>query len=241
MKENKEKKGSSIFIEILVMILVIIIAFFAGFIVSRKAFLDIDGYKKYSCFISTKLNAHEYVELNEEISGVVTISSAELMEGTENYRLKGVKYVPYELSEAEYQELKTNNTYTLADGEYEYVVNEENQEELLRNSETGKEYIIEKSGIKTYSLTSVATGNELLAKTEKYVYVNVSKDIQIEDEEGNVIGTVEEYFTDYTPQEADGNGNPATENVFYFEFSENEDGENQNNCTGIINIDTNLE
>lgn len=34
MKENKEKKGSSIFIEILVMLLVIIIAFFAGFIVS---------------------------------------------------------------------------------------------------------------------------------------------------------------------------------------------------------------
>lgn len=251
MKEVNEKSGLSAFLEICVMLLIIVIAFTAGFIISRKMFLDIE------CTTQCWWNPKKYVtqdliKLDREISDVIEVQSAEKIEGTENYTIKGIKYVPYEIDEEEYNFIKSEQKYSLKDGEYNY--SEEDGKELLKNDANGKVYSIEKRDIKTYWLISEETGNPLLSKSEKFVYADVNKDVEVKNEDGEKIGTVEEYFVNYTPSE---------NYMYYFEFDEakeddasedrqteeasNKVEENateeteENTCTGIIRVESNVE
>lgn len=251
MKEVNEKSGLSAFLEICVMLLIIVIAFTVGFIMSRKMFLDIEC--NTQCWWNPqKYVTQDYVKLDREISDVINIKTAEKIEGTDNYNLKGIKYVPYGINEEEYNFIKTDKKYSLKDGEYQYV--EEDGKEFLRNEANGKSYSIEKRDIKTYWLISEETGNPLLTKTEKFVYADVNKDVEIKNEDGEKIGTVEEYFVNYTPSE---------NYTYYFEFdetaenaadedSETEELENvetpaqpleekENTCTGIVRVESNIE
>lgn len=233
-RKSKNKKSK------IIMVIFMIISFTLGFLVSNATYkceeknINIEQVQGTEKKLSDSENV-EYINLNKTIDDVVYIIDFERVDG-DKYRLKGIKYVPYQISEEEFSNIEKNKKYKLYGTEYGYIVNDD--EKILKNSESGKEFYIEPYRIKSYTLYSKNEYNQVLKKTSKYLYVDVNKDIIIKDEEGNNIMSVEKYFSKYEVIEVDDNSNPDSKNTFYFEF---DDEINVSNCTGIIKAQTLLD
>lgn len=230
MRKNNKKSNKKLKIVILIFM---IISFVAGFLISNAT---------YKCKenIESKSNSSniEYIKLNKNIDDVVYITNVEKIEDDSKYRLKGIKYIPYQISEEEFDNIEKSKKYTLYGTEYSYIYNKEDNERILKDNNTGKEFYIEPYKIKSYILYSKNEYNQLLKPTSKYLYIDVDSDIMIKDLEENEIMSVEEYFSNYELIPVKENNNPDSKNTFYFEF----DSEAENsNCTGIIRVETLLD
>ncbi|MCI8965741.1 MAG: hypothetical protein HFJ43_05310 [Clostridia bacterium] len=180
----------------------------------------------------------EYINLTKDIDDVLYITNVEKMEYDNKYRLKGVKYIPYQISEEEFLKIEESKKYTLYGTEYSYIYNKEDDEKILKDNNTGKEFYIEPYKIKSYTLYSKNEYNQLLKPTSKYLYVDVGSEIMIKDGEENEIMSVKEYFSNYEVIPVKDNSNPDSKNTFYFEF---DDETGSSNCTGIIRVETILD
>lgn len=221
----------------IVILIIIIISFILGVLVSNATYkCEERNIEQIQDIIEPKNNSEiEYINLNKAIDDVVYITDFEKIDG-DKYRLKGIKYVPYQISEEEFSNIEKTKKYNLYGTEYEYITNDE--ENILKDSKTGKEFYIEPYKIKSYTLYSKNEYNQVLRKTSKYLYIDVDKNIVIKDSEENNIMSVEKYFSKYKVIEVDDNSNPDSKNTFYFEF---DDETKEANCTGIIKAETLLD
>lgn len=221
----------------IVVIIIIIISFILGVLVSNFTYkCEEKNIEQMQDIVEPKDNLEiEYINLNKAIDDVVYITDCEKID-SDKYRLKGIKYVPYQISEEEFLNIEKTKKYNLYGTEYDYITNDE--ENILKDSKNGKEFYIEPYKIKSYTLYSKNEYNQVLRKTSKYLYVDVDKNIVIKDSEENNIMSVEKYFTEYEVIEIDDNSNPDSKNTFYFEF---DDEKKAFNCTGIIKAETLLD
>ena len=238
METEKRKNNITSILEIIVLLLIVIIVFCAGFIISRTVFLKVEC-KDCDISYTNTIKEIEYIKLDRMISDVVMITSVEKFENEQMYRLKGVKYVPYEITEEEYLKIQKDKKYVLYGEEYEYKENlDEEGKGILVNEKSGIEYAITVNGIEKYSLISNETGNYLLNQTKKYIYIDIDKNIFVTNEYGEKINTVEKYFDNYSVVSVPVNENPDVKNTFYFEITTDKDGNAK--CTEIINVDKKL-
>lgn len=239
METEKRKNNITSIIEIFIIFLIIIIAFCSGFIISRTVFLKVEC-KDCDISYTNTIKEIEYIKLDRMISDIVMITNVEKTDNEENYRLKGVKYVPYEISEEEFLKIQADKKYVLYGEEYEYKENidEEGGKGVLVNKKSSIEYAITLNGVEKYSLISNETGNYLLNQTKKYIYIDIDKNIFVTNEYGEKINTVEKYFDNYSVIDVPVNENPDVKNTFYFEITEDKEGNSK--CTGIINVDRKL-
>lgn len=221
----------------IVILIFMIVFFIMGFLISNAT---------YKCKVSDVQNSKnksnssniEYINLTKDIDDVLYITNVEKMEYDNKYRLKGVKYIPYQISEEEFLKIEESKKYTLYGTEYSYIYNKEDDEKILKDNNTGKEFYIEPYKIKSYTLYSKNEYNQLLKPTSKYLYVDVGSEIMIKDGEENEIMSIKEYFSNYEVIPVKDNSNPDSKNTFYFEF---DDETGSSNCTGIIRVETILD
>lgn len=218
----------------------IIISFILGFFIANVTYKCEEKNINIEQLQSTEKKSNdlenvEYISLNKTIDDVVYITDAEKIEDNK-YRLKGIKYIPYQISEEEFANIERSKKYKLYGTEYIYSVQDD--EKILKDTKSGKEFYIEPYKIKSYTLYSKNEYNQVLNKTSKYLYVDVDKDIMIKDSEENNIMSVEKYFSEYEVIKVDETNNPDSKNTFYFEF---DDEIEVSTCTGIIKVETLLD